>query len=102
MNRISRTILAFARRPVLALAACTTAVARASAAPLLSAPASAGIIDDMITYAQNLQSSGAGRGIYNTDQPDASANPTPETTSNDLKFIPCPQPQPALGSHWVN
>ena len=29
-------------------------------------------------------------------------NPTPETIYNDLKFIPCPQPQPALGSHWVN
>jgi hypothetical protein len=29
-------------------------------------------------------------------------DPTPETIYNDLKFIPCPLPQPALGQHWIN
>ena len=61
-----------------------------------------GNLDDMITYAQNLNSSHTGFGLYITDKPDASGNPTEETIYNDLKFIPCPTPQPALGTHWIN
>src|SRR5689334_16967769 len=72
-------------------------VAIAQAAPVID-----GNLDHMITYAQNLNSSHTGFGLYITDKPDASGNPTPETIYNDLKFIPCPQPQPALGTHWTN
>jgi len=102
MNWMTRTIHAFVRVPVLAFALCTGAVALASAAPAFAAPAIDGNIDDMVAFAQSLSSSGAGCGLYITDKPDANGNPTPETIYNDLKFIPCPQPQPALGTHWVN
>jgi len=102
MNRIFRTIHAFVRGPVLALALCTSAVALTGAASAFAAPAIDGNLDDMITYANDLNTSGAGCGLYITDKPDGLGNPTPETIYNDLKFIPCPQPQPVLGSHWVN
>src|SRR5213592_3524613 len=102
MNWMTRTIHAFVRVPVFALALCTGAVALASAAPAFAAPAIDGNIDDMIAFSQSLNSSGAGCGLYITDKPDANGNPTPETIYNDLKFIPCPLPQPALGTHWVN
>ena len=102
MNRIFRTIRALVRGPVFALALCTGAVALASAAPAFAAPAIDGNLEDMITYANDLNTSGAGCGLYITDKPDGLGNPTPETIYNDLKFIPCPQPQPTLGSHWVN
>src|SRR5262245_23868690 len=102
MNWLARTIHGFVRVPVLALALCTGAVALVSAAPAFAAPAIDGNIDDMITYANGLQSGGTGTGIVVTDKPDVNGNPTPETIYNDLKFIPCPQPQLSLGQHWVN
>src|SRR6185295_5235844 len=102
MNRFIRTLRALVRGPVFAAALCTGAVALGSVASALAAPAIDGNIDDMITYAQSLQSSGAGTGLVITDKPDVNGDPTPETIYNDLKFIPCIQPQPALGQHWVN
>ena len=102
MNWMTRTIRTFVRVPVFALALCTGAVALGSAASAFAAPAIDGNIDDMITYANGLQSGGTGTGIVVTDKPDANGDPTPETIYNDLKFIPCVQPQPALGTHWVN
>ena len=102
MDWMTRTINAFVRVPVLAFALCTGAVALVSAAPAFAAPAIDGNIDDMVAFAQSLESSDDGCGLYLTDKPDLNGNPTPETIYNDLKFIPCPQPQPALGQHWVN
>ena len=102
MNRISRAILGFVRGPVLAVLACTGAAAFLGMAPAHAAPVIDGNMDDMISFAQSLQSSGTGCGLYITDKPNVNGDPTPETIYNDLKFIPCPQPQPALGQHWVN
>jgi hypothetical protein len=90
MNWMSRTIHAFVRGPVFALALCTGAVALVSAAPAFAAPAIDGNIDDMVTYANDLNTSGAGCGMYITDKPDGSGNPTPETIDNDLKSGPEP------------
>jgi hypothetical protein len=61
-----------------------------------------GNVTDLINYAASLEASGQGCGLNIVDKPDAGGNPTPETIYNDLKFIPCPTPQPALGTHWVN
>jgi uncharacterized repeat protein (TIGR01451 family) len=103
MNWFMQTMRAITRRPVLALVACTSAVALAGAASAaMAAPAIDGNLDDMITYAQNLQSSGAGAGLFITDKPDVNGDPTPETIYNDAKFIPCPTPTPLIGTHWVN
>jgi len=100
MNWISRTILRFVRGSAFALAACTGAAALA--APAFAAPVIDGNIDDMVAFGQSLQSSHTGFGAYITDKPDGNGNPVPENIYNDLKFIPCPTPQPALGTHWVN
>src|SRR4029078_641352 len=61
-----------------------------------------GNLTDLINYAAQLESSGDGCGLNIVDKPDAGNKPTPETIYNKLKFIPCPQPRPALGTHWVN
>ena len=61
-----------------------------------------GNLTDLINYAAQLESSGDGCGLNIVDKPDGNGNPTPETLYNDLKFIPCPQPQPSpLDSSWA-
>jgi hypothetical protein len=68
---------------------------------ILAAPVIDGNLDDMISYAQSVESSELGCGAIVTDNPDAGGNPQPETVYLDEKFIPCVTPAP-LGSHWTN
>jgi hypothetical protein len=89
----------FLRRGYLAIAltvlaaCCFTPAARAGGGP----PVIDGNINDLINYAQQLESAGLGCGLILTDN-----SGLPETIYNDIKFIPCPLPQPAVGTHWVN
>ncbi|MEP7027196.1 MAG: hypothetical protein ABI960_01250, partial [Candidatus Eisenbacteria bacterium] len=98
----ARSCREFLTRGLFALVFASAALLGVSVANAGGSPTIDGNLDDMITYAQSLQSSGAGCGLFITDKPDVNGNPTPENIYNDAKFIPCPLPQPALGTHWVN
>src|SRR5688572_16766801 len=83
------------RRGMLVLVAACSVLSGASVVQAQAPPAIDGNMDDMIAYAAALQSSGEGCGIDVTDL-------GMETRVNDLKLIPCPQPQPGLNEYWVN
>jgi uncharacterized repeat protein (TIGR01451 family) len=100
LHRILRSVKA---RGILALAILATACCLA---PVAQAGGPAVTIDgnltDFINYANSLESSHQGCGFSLVDKPNGVGEPTPETIYNDQKFVPCPQPQPNLGEHWVN
>jgi uncharacterized repeat protein (TIGR01451 family) len=104
MNALHRILRTSSARGLLAIALTVATCCFTSA---VSAGGTVGpVIDgnptDLINYAAQLEASGDGCGLNIVDKPDANNNPTPETIYNDAKFIPCPQPQPLLGTHWVN
>ena len=70
----------------------------AQAAP----PVIDGNLADFIAFGEALNQSGTGYYAALVDKQDLNGLPTPEGIYSDTKFIPCPQPQPALGTHWAN
>jgi len=82
---------------LLLLGALVLAPSLAIAAPVID-----GNLDDSFQYANDIQNAGTGFGAVFVDKPNASGVPQPEGLYSDGKFIPCVQPQPLLGTHWVN
>jgi uncharacterized repeat protein (TIGR01451 family) len=103
MRSIHTTLRSLAHRPVAALIALASVATLAFAIPAAqAAPTIDGNLTDLIDFGNSLKNSGTGFGVAIVDKPDAGGLPTPELIYNDAKFIPCPQPQPALNTHWVN
>ena len=103
MPPIHPTLRLPAHRPGIAFIALVSVATLALAIPAAqAAPTIDGNLTDLIDFANSLKSSGSGYGVAIPDNPDANYNPTPEKIYTDLKVIPCPQPQPAAGTHWVN
>jgi len=78
---------------VIALASTVSlgfAVSAAMAAPVID-----GNLTDLIAFGNSLVGTKTGYGATFFD-------PDSETKYNDLKFIPCEQPQPLLNTHWQN
>jgi len=92
LHRILRTTTARGLLVIACLAAACCLAPRAHAGSV--GPVIDGNLTDLISFANTIQN---GCGLSFTDNAGV-----PETIYNDLKFIPCPTPQPALGQHWVN
>ena len=81
------------------VSACTIAFAATAA---MAQPVIDGNLTDFIAFGAQLEANDTGFGVAITDKPDLGGQPQVETIYSDPKFIPCPLPQPALGTHWVN
>ena len=95
MNALHRILRTKTTRGLLMIACIAAACCLAPKAHAgVAGPTIDGNLNDLISYANSLEN---GCGLSFVDNAGV-----PETIYNDLKFIPCPLPQPALGTHWVN
>ena len=103
MNLLHRILRTGTTRGLLAVALLAAACCLAPRAYAgVAEPVIDGNLTDLKSYLQTIENAKIGCGLSFVDKPNLNGDPTPENIYNDLKFIPCVQPQPALGDHWVN
>jgi len=104
MNTLHRILRTHTARGLLVIAciAAACSFAPSAHAGVVGTPVIDGNLTDLKSYLTAIETANVGCGLSFVDKPNLNGEPQYETIYNDLKFIPCIQPQPLLGEHWVN